>query len=173
MFMDITHYKSKRKGKRGPIPLDVPREPAGRASRSAVDLVHMVYFVALDGTSRVKVGKTQNIKQRLMQYRHGSGCEARCLVQLIVASAEDSLNLERDAIRVLRSKYERAGREWFLMPHAHLAAAVAEILASSPVVVIEQRGAPGQDRERNETFQTINELKLMARHNRGHATRPA
>ena len=49
-------YRSKRKGKRGPIPKDVPREASGRASRSEVELVHMVYFVALDGTQFTGAG---------------------------------------------------------------------------------------------------------------------
>jgi len=145
MFMDITHYKSKRKGRRGPIPAEGVREASGRLSRAADGGQYMVYFIALEGGRKIKVGRTKNIKRRINSYRHSSGCEARCLVQLLVGGLPESIKLERAAIDYLQTRYDRSGREWFEIPETHLASAISDIIAVAGVEV-EQRGAPGTEK---------------------------
>jgi len=162
MFLDITHYAPKRNGKRGPLRSPGPREASGRPSRKPAVREYMVYFVTIEGLPRIKVGRSGSIKTRLTAYRHGTGDEARCLAQIIVASEEDSRTLESAFISHLRARYERRGREWFLMPERDLLTRISEVVSRAGVPVLEVRGLPGAVEERTDHEEAAQEANLVA-----------
>lgn len=151
MFLDITHY-DKRRNRHG-SKVEGPREPSGHPKRSTITPEYMVYFVRLDGESRTKVGRTQHIRQRIADYEHSTGRVARCLAQIIVASLKDSVDLEFQAIKFLRSRFTRGGKEWFDIPDDDFPTCFSALLNAVTVPVKEVRGLPGADSPEVSAFQ--------------------
>lgn len=162
IFLDISHYDARRN--RHGNKVIGPRERNGQPSRSAGTPEHMVYFVQVDGNPRVKVGRTKNIRSRIRAYENNSGCPARCVAQLIVSSADASLTLEREAIALLRARYERSMLEWFAIPADDLFGVIAEIKSQSSVPIVRMSGLPVAEEEAVPISSTLLKDTVVAQH---------
>jgi predicted GIY-YIG superfamily endonuclease len=150
MILDITHYDARRN--RHGNPVVGKREGSGRPSRATEAPEFMVYLVQVEGNSRTKIGRTQHIKARLAQYQHNSGGVARSVAQMLVSSRSDSVTLESQAVRYLRTRYDRSGNEWFDIPPDDVPGVLADIVANATVTISEVRGMPGSERPEHSTF---------------------
>lgn len=142
MIQPINVYDAKRKVKPR-SGHDGPREANGRTSRAKVPDCFMVYFVRVEGSAFLKVGRTRNIATRIQAYEHNSGRSARCHAQLVTASRADCVVLENHVIEYLAARFKRSRREWFIVPPEDLASVVKEIQDSSPVAIKAMNGRPG------------------------------
>jgi hypothetical protein len=105
----------------------------------------MVYFVRIQRSPFIKVGRTKSIKVRIASYEQASGLQAHCLAQLIVGSSAEAVALENHVLGILHKRYPRNRREWIAMPDEDLPGVLQAIKAAAPVTIIEQRGAPGEE----------------------------
>ncbi|MDB5531533.1 MAG: hypothetical protein JWR51_4636 [Devosia sp.] len=103
----------------------------------------MVYFAMVGNSGLVKVGMTKNISKRSQGHAHETGQTCRYVAQLLVHSREDAAVLEKHAISVARaSGFEGVKREWFAIAESDIPGFVSKVVASSPVEINAQRGAP-------------------------------
>ena len=105
----------------------------------------MVYLVQTGEIGQYKIGRTCRPYKRMLQYSRG-GDTAYYVAQFIVESAEDAKRLERQAIRLLRTKFPQAkGFEWFSMSEADVLSFVTELKEQATVPIKEVRGSPGAE----------------------------
>nr|WMC99328.1 GIY-YIG nuclease family protein [Aminobacter aminovorans] len=122
------------------------REPNGRLSRRANAAHEAVYIVRQEGSGRIKVGRTQNLKARMTAYESNSGVPVHYAMQLIVASRDDSKALEAHLIKTFGRRFTAFKREWFDCQEGEIFEALTEALTSSPVAVLSFRGGPSVER---------------------------
>lgn len=144
MIQPITHYDRRGKDALGNV---VDREANGkRQRRRSVDVAQMVYFVRIEGSTLLKVGRTGNIRARIANYEGSSGAVAHCVAQLKVGTVADAVRLEAHAVAVLAASYGQRRREWFEVPASAEFEAIQTVIAHSPVSIVSRSGDPSDTR---------------------------
>lgn len=144
MIQPITHYDRRGKDALGNV---VDREANGkRQRRRSVDVAQMVYFVRIEGSTLLKVGRTGNIGGRIASYEGASGSIAHCVAQLMVSTVADAVRLEAHAVSVLAALYSQRRREWFEVPAKSEFEAIHAVIAGAPVPIVSRNGDPSDKR---------------------------